>query len=782
VRRLAGALFLVTLSTVMFQVLLTRVFSLTMWYHFAFMAISIAMFGMTVGALAVFLRPQAWPQERLPALMGRCALLFAVSMTAATFVHAWLLGPEPGTTWWPMAATFAGAAVPFAFSGVFVCLALTRFPSRVGNLYALDLAGAAIGCLAVVAALAWLDGIGAVLGCAALAALAGTLLVRGRERLIAMAIAAGLAGATLWAGIHLARHELAAFPIRYIKWQKQQEIDYERWNSFSRIAVMKPAPWDVPTWSLSVAYKEALDVPHRAVQIDAGAGTVLLGFDGDLSKFEFLRWDLTNFVHHLRRDASVCIVGSGGGRDILSAKLFGQRRAVAVEINSNILTVANERFGDYTGRLDRDPIVTIVNDDARSYLARSRERFDIVQLTFIDTWAASAGGAYALVENPLYTVEGWKVFLDRLEEEGLLAVARSARLELGRLVALGREALRARGVTEPERHMVLVVNPHLHADGFVPMGMLLVRKSPFPQEELDHIRALAQRMRFDIELEPGVVKSRLFDALASGRGLEDELAWSATNFDAPTDDQPFFFNTLRLGTWLFMRETPALGQAASVLLMDLLAIVVVLTLICIAAPLAMAGLALERADGALLAFFAAIGAGFMLIEISMLQRLIIFLGHPVYSLSVILFVLLGASGIGAALSARLPAERLRRGGTKLLGVLVGALVAAGLGSSVLVPAMQAAETPVRIAAAALLLTLMGLFMGMAFPLGMRVAFATRPRLAPWLWGVNGALSVLASVLAIVIAIGFGISASFWTGVATYAAAALAFATAARRLP
>src|SRR5688572_1768175 len=217
-RTLSASLFLVTLSTVMFQVLLTRVFSLTMWYHFAFMAISMAMLGLTVGALAVFLRPSAWPDAALAKSMGRCAALFAVSMAGVILAHSLLFIAHPAVDFWPIAWTFLSAAVPFAFSGVFVCLALTRFPSRVGQLYAVDLAGAAVGCLCVIASLQWLDGVGAVLGCAALAALAGVLLLRGTERIAALVVCAILAGATLWAGIHLAQRDLAAFPIQYIKW------------------------------------------------------------------------------------------------------------------------------------------------------------------------------------------------------------------------------------------------------------------------------------------------------------------------------------------------------------------------------------------------------------------------------------------------------------------------------------------------------------------------------------------------------------------------------------
>ena len=781
-RGLSGALFLVALATVMFEVLLTRVFSLTMWYHFAFMAISMAMFGMTLGALLVFLRPHAWPQERLLDAMGWNAQLFAISMVGLVLLHSIWFMPNPAMFALPMLVTFAAAAVPFVFGGIFVCLALTRFPQRIGGLYAADLAGAAVGCLLVIVSLRWLDGVGAIFCCATLAALAGVLLLRGKARVAAAAATALLAATTGWAGFHLARYEQAAFPIRYIKWSERQEIEFERWNSFSRIAVMKPNPWDVPAWSLSRSYEGSLQVPNRSLQIDAGAGTSLIAFDGDLRKVELLRWDLTNFVHHLRRDARVAIIGAGGGRDILSAKLFGQKRIVAVEINADILQVANERFGDYTGHLDRDPAVRLVNDEARSYLAREKERFDIVQLTFIDTWAATAAGAYTLTENSLYTVEGWKIFLDRLDEDGVLAVARGVGPELDRLVALGRAALLADGATHPERHLVLVTNRHgARAGSFGSMGVLLVRKTPFPEGELATVRRAAEQLRFDVDLEPGKARTPLTLALATGRGMERELGLSDINYSAPTDDQPFFFNQQRLGRWWSAREPTLFDGRPAVLLVDLLIGVLLLTLLCIGVPLALARTAVRRSDFPLLGFFAAIGAGFMLVEISMLQRLIIFLGHPIYSLAVILFVLLLASGAGSRLSAFIPDERLRRSGIAVLVGLTAVLALAGLVTAPLVAAFQSSETPVRIALSAALLAVMGLLMGTAFPLGMRLAMVLRPQLGPWLWGVNGAVSVLASVLAVVIAVAAGISSAFWTGVASYLAAAGAFALAARRL-
>lgn len=778
-KRLLSALFLVAAATVMFEVLLTRIFSLTMWFHFAFMAISVAMFGLTVGALLVFLRPEWWPEAALGRKMGAAALYLAITMSVAVLLHITLYMPTGQVDLVPIIVTFLVMAVPFVYSGIFVCLALTRFPSHIGRLYAADLAGAAIGCLAVVVALRWLDGAGAALACAALAAVASAMLHPGKARAVALAVAALLGGTGIWSGVHLAQNGLAALEIRYIRGAEQPALEYERWNSFSRIAVLKPSEFHAVAWNLSRAYKGRLDIESRWLQIDSHAGTQLIGFDGDLAKVEFLRWDLPNFVHHLRRNARVAIVGPGGGRDVVTAKLFGQKRVVAVELNGDIMRVANQRYGGFTGQLDRDPAVTFVNDEARSYLARQKERFDIVELTFIDTFAATAAGAYTLSENPLYTTQGWAVFLNRLDDDGLLAVSRAVSNELGRMVSLGRAALLSIGVSEPEKHMVMVTNRHKGAKSIHPMGLLLVRKTPFGKEELGGIRALAKQMDFDIDLEPGAARTKLLLALATGRGI-DAVAPPTVDYSAPTDDRPFFFYMARPSAWLFMRggeSSPV--SAALVVLAGLLVTVVILTAACIVLPLLLSRTRLAASDTGLLAFFGAIGLGFMLIEVSMLQRLIIFLGHPVYGLSVILFVLLLAGGLGSYFSVRISDTRLRAGGVRVLAALVAVLLASGLAAVPLISSFSDAETPVRIAVSGALLAAMGVLMGMAFPLGMRLAMASRPGLGPWLWGVNGATSVLASVLAVVIAMAVGISASFWTGVAAYVAALAAFAYAAR---
>jgi hypothetical protein len=781
-RPLRVALFLVALATVMFEVLLTRIFSLTMWFHFAFMAISIAMFGLTVGALLVFLRPARWPQAMLSRSMGRSALFLAVSMVVVIFLHISLYLPSAAVDMRPMVLTFIGVAVPFIFSGIFISLALTRFPALIGSLYATDLAGAAMGCLAVIAALQWLDGVGAVLACASLAALAGTALLTGKQRTVATFITALVAGTAIWSGFYLARHGVAPFYID-VKGATPDELDYEHWNSFSRIAVLKPTNSGVVAWNLSTEYKGPTDIETRWLQIDSVAGTQLLAFDGDVKKVDFLRWDLPNFVQHLRPGGRVAIVGAGGGRDVLTSTLFAQKKVVAVEVNGDTMRVVNGRFGDFTGHLDGEPGVTFVNDEARSYLARQKDHYDILELTFVDTLAATAAGAYALTENSLYTVEGWKVFLDRLNEKGILAVSRGVSPELYRLVSIGRAALLRIGAKHPEQHMVLITNRHKSLASVHQMGTLLVKKTPFTEDELAQIGNLARRMNFAIELQPGTARDGILMALATGHGMEDVISFGPVNYRAPTDDQPFFFQMVRPSSWLLLRGANSSPESnTAVVLGALMLTVTILTVVCIVLPLLFSRTKLGRGDGAFLGYFAAIGTGFMLIEVSMLQRLIIFLGHPIYSLSVILFVLLLAGGLGSYLSTKISDERLSMQGMRVLIVLAVVLAAANLVMVPLIHVFTAADTPTRITVSAALLALIGVFMGTAFPMGMRLAMRTRPGLGPWLWGVNGATSVFASVLAVVIAMAVGISASFWTGVACYLLAVATFILAGRTKP
>jgi len=795
-----GGLFLVTLATIMYEIALTRIFSVTMWYHFAFVAISVAMFGMTVGALVVYLRPAWFPAEQLPRGLGLSALLFGVTIVLSLLTQLIVpFAPSPSLLGlYTVVFTYVVVAVPFVFSGVCVTLALTRFPRQLPSLYAVDLLGAAAGCAIVIVALDITDGPTTVMGTALAACAAAAIFLARAEsvrlRAATLLVITALAAFVAMNSLRIAE-QAPLLRVQWVKGGRESTPLFEKWNSFSRLTVFGDPTRPVPPrgWGLSDTYPADRRIHQLELLIDASAATVLTHFDGRLESVDHLKYDVTNMAHWLRRDARVLVVGTGGGRDVLSALAFQQRSVVGVEINESILDILNVYFGRFTGRLDHDPRVTFVNDEARSYIARQRERFDILQISLIDTWAATGAGAFVLSEHSLYTTEAWELFLNRLTPSGLLSVSRwytePRPDETYRVITLAATALARRGVTRPRDHLA-VVRHATGADGRVaPLGVatLLVSPSPLSPADVDALEAAARRLRFDVLLSPRHAASPMFDALSSGRDLTPIYAQFPVNIAPPTDDSPFFFHNLRLRD-VFRGElwTGRLGGSAANIqavwvLGVLLLTVVGLTILCIVVPLALTTDRQVLAGSLpLFVFFTGIGFGFMLVEISQMQRLIVFLGHPTYGLSVVLFAMLAASGLGSLLIGRLGGDS-SRAATPLIA-LVATLAVFGAATPLVIRAFAASTTPVRITVAIALLFPIGLLMGMAFPLGMRAATGRAPALTPWLWGINGATSVCASVVAVAIALHWGIAASFWTGVACYvmATAALLKASAVRQ--
>lgn len=790
-RGVYGGLFVLMLATVAYEILLTRIFSVTMWYHFAFVAVSVAMFGLTVGALAVYLRPGWFLPARTTDQLAGSALAFAITVIASLLVHLRWPVTFALTPWGVLTAGvfYLVVALPFALGGVATCLALTRFPRQVAGLYASDLMGAALGCFLVVPLLEVTDGPTAVVLVAALAAGASVGFASPGTRLRAAGVVtAGVLGVFAVGHTVLVHREAGLLRLAWVKGYAEARPLYEKWNSFSRITVFGDPTRDVEPrgWGLSTAMPPTR-VRQLALLIDAGAGTFLTGFDGRPDTLEHLKYDITNLPHYLRADARVAVIGAGGGRDVLSALAFDQRSVIAIEINRDILRAVNGRFGAFTGHLDREPRVRFVNDEGRSFLARQREPFDLVQISLIDTWAATAAGAFVLTENSLYTVEAWRMFLDRLTPRGILAVSRyyidERPDEIYRLTALAQAALRMRGTPDARPHVIVarqMPEPQPPGPlGRVGMATVMVAPSPFTAEDLDTVEAVSRRLGFDLVLTPRVAADQTFARLAEGRAGAAVLATFPANITPPTDDSPFFFQTLRFRDAFRAARTRLevenVNMRAVSVLGALLAAVAGLTGLCVVGPLCLTARAVDlRGRTPLLVFFGAIGLGFMLVEISQMQRLIVVLGHPTYGLSVVLFALLVSSGVGS-----LAAGRVRGAGRGAVLLLPCVLAAFGVVTPAILRALEGASTGVRVAVATAMLVPIGLVMGLAFPLGMRLAARAAPALTPWLWGINGATSVLASVLAVAIALAAGISASFWTGVASYGLAAAAFLAASR---
>jgi hypothetical protein len=782
------AVFLMTLATLMFEILLTRILSVTVGYNLAFVAISLAMFGITIGALKVYRSAGLYAAKNAKVQMARTALWFGLSVVLCLtfqFVVPFPSNPFVAALWIAVVG-YPLFSIPFYFSGICVCIALTKFPGHTSSLYAADLVGAASGCILVIGVLDVSDASTALIVVALLACIAGTLFAIDSGHMALKKAAALFSFVFLvFASVStiLANNQLSLFRVKWAKGAKQPRPIYEKWNSFSRIAVSgnPDVPADVLTEGVSPTYPDR-KVRQLALRIDAEAETTLTDFDKHIDRLDYLRYDVKSVVYNIRPNGNALVIGAGGGRDVLSALVFGAESVRAVEINNDILKAVNDRFGSFTGHLNRNPRVVFVNDEARSYITRTMDRFDVIQASFIDTWAATAAGALSCTENSIYTVEAWNLFLNRLTPTGVLSFSRwylvSLPAEAYRLTSLAAAALRQVGAVDPGSHIVLVRNlrPDQEFRGQVGVVTILVNKSPFTPADLDEIEAVAKRMQFDVIFSPRSSSDPVYAALATGDASSSVSEKIRVDVSPPTDDRPFFFYTTLPRDSLNPASLLAPGGVVGALLL-LVAFLVVFFILWPVLKGLPRGTVLRATPEIL--FFAAIGLAYMLIEISVMQRLMIFLGHPIYSLAVVLFVLLLSSGAGSFVSLRIKPDGAWA--FVCFFLLLAVIFSFGLFAPRLLSAFVSQPAPVRIVISACTLIPIGFFMGMAFPLGMRLSNQGFESLAPGLWGINGAASVFASVLAVMIDMNIGISSSFWSGLSFYAIAFCAYLWASKTI-
>jgi hypothetical protein len=750
---------LVTGAMLALEVLDTRLLSVITWYSLAFLVIAMGLFGLTAGAVRVYLTPERYAPDRLSSELSReCRRLAAAIPVSLILLLLIPLRAEAVATTVALFVVFSTAiALPFYPAGIVIAAALTRSPFPIGRVYAVDLLGAALGAPLVPLLLSIVDGSTAILLLAVLAALASVLfaLACGDKNQVARGLLAALLLAVI-CGLN-ANNGRGLVPL----WVKglpelRERVELELWNSHSRVQVNKVGRMPAVLWGKGTRC-EAPFVQQREIVIDGHAATPI--YLEPLSSLKFLSCDVINLVHDLRPHGPAAVIGVGGSRDIQAALLTGHSPVVGIELNGRLLQILRGPYGRQTGVIGRSD-VELVHDEARSYLSRTDRRFSVIQASLIDTWAATGAGAHALGENGLYTIDAWRLFLDRLEPGGLFTVSRWSTVETARLVALGAGAVLERGGGRPRDHIVLA------SSGTI--STLIVARDPLGRDDLRRIKQVAKERGFQIVAGPEThsTADRLERVLeATSRAELDRIALlPALDFRPPTDDKPFFFNVIRLRA-LFkplpevtqgsiegnLLATRTLGFAlfASVLLVG----------IGIGLPLARRARPAGRSNRSLwaaLAYFAAIGIGFMLAEIALLQRLTLVLGHPSYSLMVVLASLVGAAGVGSLLSDRLPLTRAPYCYVFPLA-LVLLLAALALSWHSIAPRFMAAPTATRIGFALTITALTGLPLGLAFPTGLRLCRSLHEDELPWLWGINGAGSVLASSLAISIALECGLT-------------------------
>jgi predicted membrane-bound spermidine synthase len=757
-----------TLATLVLELTLTRIFSVVFYYHFAFLAISVALFGLGIGGMLSYVA--AARSRNTFRTIGVISLANSAVVVAAL---AYLLSSGAGMSTLRLGAVYAISALPFLGAGAVISLALAETIERVDKVYFFDLMGAAGGCLALVPLLNVLGGANTVIAAGVLyAAAAGVWFTVGaaiRWRIAAVAVALLLAGLVAFN----AKERL--FDIRYAKGRELTAERFVKWNSFSRIAI---AP-------------EKQGSPTLLIYIDADASTGIPSYDLDnLTEDERrgLLYDLPGIPFLLRPAAKTLVIGPGGGWDIARAIASGSRDVTGVEINPIIAnTIMRQRFPDLSRGIYLRPEVRIFVEDARSFIRRSKERYQVIQATLVDTWASTAAGAFSLSENSLYTVEAFVDYLKHLREEGLLAFTRwgfDPPRESLRLVTLADEALRRIGAPEPWRHVIVGRANVRLIEEWGATDLVMISRQPFSAQDIERAKEVLAAAGLDAVYVPGDTEGSAFARFLRAPSRQRFLREYPYNVRPVTDDRPFFFYTVQPRDIIDYVRNASRASAdrkiniAVPVLFGLLSISLAATLLLLVLPPLVLGSRLPEEKGVrrFLLYFVCVGAGYILIQVALIQKFVLFLGQPTYALTVIIFSMLISSSAGSYFSRRFGTFELPRLRAVLL--MVFALVSAlALTLSPLTTAGVGLPFAVRVLMSVLVIVPVGFVMGMPFPSALARLEVWHKQSVRWAWSLNAAASVLGSAAAVFLALYIGLRATLIVGGLLYlgALAALSFA-------
>jgi hypothetical protein len=817
------ALLLVSASVLSYQVILVRAFSIGQWHHFAYMVISIALlgFGASGTLLAALERGRTDTAMLLHGSKAGWVAISAISFAVALPVSFWLTQRVPFDAflivWETRQVLYLGCYylllfVPFFAAASAIGLALTTESEKCPRLYAYNMAGSGAGALLAIVALSFARvewAMVVVMGLAQSAAVAALLdkklvLDRGSRWLFAATGVAIMAIVTLAYVFRPPTVRLSQYKgLSYALNLPHAELVAERSGPLGRVDVVAgPAIREASGLSL-VAPTDAVPPRQLGLYVDAESAGAITAFNGDASKLNYLDWMITAApyfaLEEAPRDLRVCVLGAGGGAGVLLALRHAVRQVDAVELDPNVLELLRGEFREFAGGLYDRPEVRVHRAEARAFVQRAHETWDVIDLSLVGSFAASTVGVGAVNENYLYTREAFEAFLSHLRPGGVLAVTRWAqtppRDEL-KLFATAVAALERMGLKPTER-LVLIRS--------WAMATLLVKKEPFETPELSALRRWTEERLFDASYFPGIAADQhnrfnvlerdyYFEAasafLAGGQRREEFLRDYAFNVRPATDDRPYFFHSFRWRSlpimFSFRQSLIPFSEWGYLILAATLAQATLLGILLIVSPLFLLRNRIPPVDSQgskphsrgtmrlrVLFYFLALGLGYLFVEMALIQRLVFFLADPIYAVAVVLAGLLFVSGLGSAFAAR----QLRKGisATRLASLAAIVVAIAGtvyaLGLHTLLTPLLSLPLSTRIAIAFTVI-LPFAAMGMPFPLVLRQLGQTRADLLPWAWAINGCASVVAGPLATLLALGAGLPTVLLVASACYSVAAL----------
>jgi hypothetical protein len=810
----------VSAGALSYEVLLTRLFSIVQWHHFAYMVISTALLG--YGASGTFLAlVQARLRTRFNLFFGLSAALFGLSATASFALAQRLPFNALAVIWEPRQLVFLPVlyglfAIPFFCAATCIGLTLTCFPERIARIYRYDMIGAGFGALGVIAVLFAMFPGSALKLVSALGLLAAALVsvhegtrsanLRAAYALVAIALVA-LTPAS-WTALLPSEYKGLSQALRIYGATALSEQS----SPFGFVTVVSSP--NVPLRHVpGLSLNNIVEPPSQlGVFIDGDGLSVITAFDGSLERLAYLDYTSAALPYHLLQEPEVVILGAGGGADVLLALYHRATQIDAVELNFQLVGLVKETYADFAGHLYERPEVRVHVAEARGFVAGIDARYDLIQIPLLDSFAAAAAGTLSLSESYVYTVEAVEQYLHHLRPGGYLAITRWLKLpprDSLKLFATAIEALERRRIGDPGRQLALIRSLNTTT--------LIVKNGLLSEADVATIRRFADERSFDVAFHPGLGRDEanrynvldepyFFDGTSALIGPERHSFLQRYKFDlAPaTDDRPFFFDFFKWRALPELLHRRSLGGAALfdwgyLILAATLIQALALSLLIILTPLwfGRSSSATAAAPPRRVAlYFIAIGLAFLFIEIASIQQFILFLSHPLYAIAVVLCAFLVFAGIGSGLAARLEARvatwrkaDFRVGATSpllrqplpipsALSIAVTAIAFLAFVYLLLLPPLFhqliALPGPIKIVVSLTLIAPLAFWMGMPFPLALSRIAAKAPELVPWAWGINGCASVISAVSATFLAMHIGFNGVVIAAIGLYALAGVVF--------
>ena len=769
-----------------------RLLSIVHWHHFAYMIISLAPLGYGASGTCIAIC-RRYLQARFELAFAISGILFAVAMVACFVIGQLVPFNALEVVWDPRQVVYLSGMylvffVPFFFAASCIGLALTCLRTQISRIYFFDLLGAGAGALIIISALFAFSPQAALKLLSAIALFASVLMANRPIRVYALACFLLL----LFLPQSLLEFRLS--PFKGLS-QALEVVDSKVLSEYSSplglvtVVASPTIPFrDAPGLSLN----STTEPPEQlAIFTDGGSMSVITRYEGSLESLDYLGDMTAALPYRLLDKPRVLILGAGGGTDVLSALYHGAREIDAVELNPIVTELVGNQFADFAGNIYNDGRVTVHVGEARGFVARQTGRYDLIQIALLDSFSSAGSGVQALNENYLYTVEAIGEYLRRLEPGGILAITRWLRVpprDSLKLFATAIEALGRAGTGHAGRQLVLVRSWNT--------STMLVRNGEFADQDIEIIHTFSRLRSFDLSFYPNMPASAanrynvlpepyLYDGTSAL--LSDNAATYIDRYkfdiSPATDDRPYFFNFFRWGSLpealaLRKRGGADLIEWGYVILIGTLAQALVAGTLLILLPLFLAKRGWQRGTTTRMgSYFFLLGLAFMFVEIAFIQKLILFLSHPLYSVAVVLSGFLVFAGIGSGYSRRL-AARFEKGDYSLVTIIVVIITAISLAYVLILPEVfgRLVGLPdiVKVGLSLLFIGPLAFCMGMPFPIGLGSIAKESAAFIPWAWGLNGFASVISASLATLLAIEFGFTAVILVSLALYALAAALF--------